>query len=236
MINMELMRAAAPHDAADKPDWGKTIVGAALCDVLTAELTKPLPGREAHGRMAPKPRPGWEADFQPPSPPRQGGVLVLFYPHQGQLYIPLILRPTYNGVHSGQVGFPGGGREIDDRDITATALREAYEEIGVDPQDVQVLGLLSKLYIRPSNYEVTPTVGWVSRRPDFRTDPREVARLLEVPLSDLQDPCNCLEEEWQLRDRRAQVPFFRLAGQNVWGATAMMLSELLTVLDHCEQS
>jgi 8-oxo-dGTP pyrophosphatase MutT (NUDIX family) len=209
------------------------LANATLLRSFCNELRQPLPGRSAQGRMAPRPRPGWEADFVPPTPPRQGGVLVLFYPHQNQLYLPLILRPTYNGVHSGQVGFPGGGREAADRNITATALRESYEEIGVDPQDVQVLGQLTKLYITPSNYEVTPTVGWIPYRPDFQTDPHEVASLLEVPLLDLRDPGNCTEEEWQLRDRRATVPFFRLSGQVVWGATAMILSELLTVIDRC---
>lgn len=209
------------------------LAGAALLQSFCNEITKPLPGRAAQGRMAPRPRLGWEAEFVPPTPPRQGGVLVLFYPHQNQLYLPLILRPTYNGVHSGQVGFPGGGREATDHDLTATALRESYEEIGVDPGDIQVLGQLTKLYIVPSNYEVTPTVGWIPYRPDFRTDPHEVASLLEVPLRDLRDPCNSTEEEWQLRDRRAMVPFFRLSGQVVWGATAMILSELLTVIDRC---
>lgn len=183
--------------------------------------------------MAPLPRPGWEVDFQPETPPRQGGVLALFYPQADQLYLPLILRPTYNGVHSGQVSFPGGGQEAIDADISATALREAYEEIGVEPAQVQILGRLSKLYIRPSNYEVTPTVGWVEERPDFRTDPYEVARLLEVRLADLQNPHNRHQEEWQLRDRKANVPFFSVCGQTIWGATAMILSELLVVIRGC---
>lgn len=202
---------------------------------LSEVLGAPLPGRAAHATMAPLPHPGWDPDYQPPAPPRQGGVLVLFYRHQNQFYLPLILRPIYNGVHSGQVGFPGGGHEALDVDLTATALREAYEEIGVEPDSVQVLGQLSKLYIRPSNYEVTPTVGWVRRRPDFRTDPYEVARLLEVPLADLQNPKNRHEEDWQLRDRVARVPFFNVCGQIIWGATAMMLSELLAVLKPCER-
>ncbi|MEZ4638392.1 MAG: CoA pyrophosphatase [Caldilineaceae bacterium] len=224
--NLQMTNSRGVSLPADLP-------GAGWLHSLGAEMRKPLPGRAAQGRMAPRPRPGWEADYTPPSPPRQGGVLVLFYPHQNQIHLPLILRPTYNGVHSGQVGFPGGGREATDSDITATALRESYEEIGIAPQDVQVMGRLSKLYIRPSNYEVTPTVGWIDYRPAFRTDPHEVASLLEVPLPDLQDPCNCTEEEWQLRDRRAQVPFFRVSGQVVWGATAMILSEMLTLIDRC---
>ncbi len=206
----------------------------AVFERLAARLRHPLPGRAAHRLMAPLPRAGWEPNFQPPSPPRQGGVLILLYPHNTQLHLPLILRPTYDGVHSGQVAFPGGGQEVLDADLTATALREAHEEIGIDPTSVQILGQLSRLYIMPSNYEVWPTVAWTPQRPHFRTDPYEVERLLEIPLSALQDPANRHQEEWQLRDRKTQVPFFRVAEQTIWGATAMMLSELLTVLKECE--
>jgi 8-oxo-dGTP pyrophosphatase MutT (NUDIX family) len=204
-----------------------------LIGLLAEELKQPLPGREAHQVMAPLPRPGWERHYQPPTPPRQGGVLALFYPYEDQLYLPLILRPTYNGVHSGQVGFPGGGQEAIDPDLTTTALREAHEEIGVAPEDVQILGQLSRLYIQPSNYEVTPTVGWIEQRPDFRIDPYEVAKLLEIRLNDLLDPHNRYEEEWQLRDRVALVPFFHVGGQTIWGATAMILSELLVLFKRC---
>jgi 8-oxo-dGTP pyrophosphatase MutT (NUDIX family) len=192
-----------------------------------------LPGRAAHTEMAPLPRPGWEPDLEPAAVPRQGGVLALFYPKEDQLYLPLILRPTYDGVHSGQVGFPGGGQDAIDVDISATALREAYEEIGVVPEQVQILGRLSKLYILPSNYEVTPTVGWMDHRPDFHIDPYEVAKLLEVRLTDLQNPHNRHQEEWQLRGRKAKVPFFYVCGQTIWGATAMILSELLAVIKRC---
>ncbi len=203
---------------------------------LAQELRRPLPGREAQKRMAPRPRPGFDdPDFKPQCEPRRGGVLALFYPHQGQLYLPLILRPRYDGVHSGQVGFPGGGWEEMDADLTATALREAYEEIGVPPESVEVLGHLSELYILPSNFIVLPTVGWTPRRPDFRTDPYEVAKLLEVPLAALQDPANRHEETWQLRDRTAIVPYFSVENQVVWGATAMMLSELLALVERAQQ-
>jgi 8-oxo-dGTP pyrophosphatase MutT (NUDIX family) len=202
---------------------------------LARALAGPLPGRTAHAQMAPLPRPGWEADFVPPNPPRQGGVLILLYPkgERGELHLPLIVRPTYEGVHSGQVCFPGGGQEPGDVDMTTTALREAYEEIGVLPDAVTILGQMSRLYIQPSNYEVIPTVGWLPARPSFRLDPYEVAALLEVPLTALLDPANRREEEWQLRQRRVTVPFFAVQEQTVWGATAMMLSELLTLIRGC---
>jgi len=196
---------------------------------LRQELAGPLPGRAAQYRMAPRPRRGGERYDQARSDARRGGVLILFYPHRGALYLPLILRPTYNGVHSGQVGFPGGGYEEIDGDLTSTALREAYEEIGVRPEWVQILGRLSPLYVFASNYLVQPTVAWVAQRPQFRLDPYEVAALIEAPLCELQDGRNQHSEEWELRDRRATVPFFNVRGHVIWGATAMMLSELLAL-------
>ena len=200
-------------------------------EALASRLGQPLPGHEAHRQMSPVPRAGTEPGYVPPIPPRRGGVLVLFYPCHDALHLPLILRPTYNGIHSGQVAFPGGGQEDEDADITATALREAYEEVGVPPAEVRILGHLSKLYIAPSNFEVYPTVGWIAQRPNFRIDPYEVACLLEVPLADFSDPANRCEEMWNLRGRQVRVPFFKIQGQTVWGATAMMLSELLAVTE-----
>lgn len=201
-----------------------------LLDNLAARLTQPLPGYAAQRQMSPVPRTGSEPGYVPPVPPRRGGVLVLFYPGDGGLNLPLILRPTYEGTHSGQVAFPGGGEEELDADITATALREAYEEVGILPDDVRILGHLSKLYIAPSNFEVYPTVGWMAQRPNFSVDPYEVAQLLEVPLADFQNPANRYEEMWNLRGRQVRVPFFKIQGQTVWGATAMMLSELLALM------
>ena len=202
-------------------------------DCLQENLAGPLPGRPAQARMAPLPRPGWSPDDRAEEPARQSGVLVLIYSLRDRLHVPLILRPTYDGTHSGQVGFPGGGMEHKDADLVETALRETHEELGVLPGDVQILGKLTELYIRPSNYEVYPTVGRLTVKPAFRPDPAEVAQLLEVPLADLLNPAIQRREEWQLADRSALVPFFAIQKQAVWGATAMILSELLAVIRTC---
>lgn len=196
---------------------------------LAHDLQGPLPGREAQYRMAPQPRPGAEPDDQLPIDARRGGVLVLFYPLDDQPYLPLILRPTYDGVHSGQVGFPGGGQEAGDPDIVATALREAHEEIGIACEPITILGQLSPLYVFASNYLVQPTVAWMAQPPHFQTDQREVAALIETPLADLLNPANYRREHWQLRGRTVDVPFFHIQNQTIWGATAMMLSELLAL-------
>ena len=196
---------------------------------LKRDLSAPLPGRTAQYRMAPRPRPGAEMPNDAGPDARQGGVLLLLYPCDSHLFIPLILRATYRGVHSGQVGLPGGGYEEIDADLQATALREAYEEVGVPTDDIAVLGRLTTLYVFASNYVVHPYVGWTDNRPHFHTDPYEVAKLIEAPLGQLLDPANQHEEEWELRTRRALVPFYTIGGEIVWGATAMILSELLSL-------
>ena len=196
---------------------------------LRLDLTRPLPGRAAQYLMAPRPRPGAEFYDSPRPDSRRGGVLALFYPFDDTVYLPLILRPTYPGVHSGQVGFPGGGAEEMDDDLAATALRETYEEIGVHPSQITLLGGLTPLYVFASNYIVQPTVAWTDYRPEFKHDPFEVAQLLEVSLLSLLDPATRRTETRTLRGQPIEVPYFAVAGQTVWGATAMMLSELLAL-------
>jgi hypothetical protein len=105
--------------------------------------------------------------------------------------------------------------------------------LGIAPENVQVLGALTQLYIRPSNYEVYPTVDRLTTKPTFRPNSREVALLLEVPLATLLDPAHRRQEQWQLGDRTALVPFFAIQDQTIWGATAMILSELLAVVRKC---
>ncbi len=204
-----------------------------LLACLRKKLAGPLPGRPAQALMAPLPRPGWHPDDRAAEPARESGVLVLLYPHRGSLHLPLIVRPRYDGTHSGQVAFAGGGREEGDTNLTATALREAQEELGIEPGDVEVIGALTQVYIRPSNYDVSPTVGWIANRPEFRPDRREVAELMDVSIEDFQNPAHIRRERWQLRDRSALVPFYAIQGRTIWGATAMILSELLAVLRMC---
>ena len=194
---------------------------------IASDLARPLPGEAAQDKMAPRPRFYAEHRSRIVENAKENGVLVALYPRDNDIYLPLILRPIYSGVHSGQVSLPGGRMEDYDADVVACSLREAHEEIGVAAEKIQVLGRLSPLYIGASNNTVYPVVGWLDEAPEFQTDEREVAMLIETPLKALLDPSNKRHEWRELRDRRADVPYFLICDQIIWGATAMILGELL---------
>jgi 8-oxo-dGTP pyrophosphatase MutT (NUDIX family) len=201
-------------------------------------LAGPLPGLKGQIKMAPAPVDGRVDRWQVPNNCREAGVLLLLYPcaSNGQepgLHLVLTRRHEYIGVHSGQISLPGGRREIGES-LQKTALRETEEEIGVVPEVLEVIGQLSYLYTPPSNFCIYPFVGYSASRPAFRSDPREVAELIEVPFSLFANPTTHKAETWYFEKYgRRQVPFFEVFGHKIWGATAMILSEFLTLmLDH----
>ncbi len=159
--------------------------------------------------------------------PRHAAVMMLFYPKEVTTHIALILRPEYEGVHSGQIALPGGKVEMHDLNYTETALRETHEEIGVPANSIEVLKPLTKVYIPPSNFWVHPFLGYTQNRPDFVLQKEEVAKVIEVSLSDLLDDTNVTSQTLSTSyAKNIEVPSFKLNGYTVWGATAMMLSEL----------
>jgi len=196
--------------------WPDEIKG--LAERLSAEL----PGLKVQLRAAPPFREGSfsVADIEGA---RQASVLWLMYPGVGDgMEGVLILRAKYDGVHSKQVGFPGGERDAVDVDDLGAALRECEEEIGVRVGREDVLGALSPLYIPPSKFLVRPYVAWVPEKPEFTLDENEVEGLLFLSVEDL-----CSEEFWSTyKVQNILVPGFELDGNVVWGATAMMLYEL----------
>ncbi len=196
---------------------------------LGHRLDKPLPGREAQVKMAPYPvdESRFEENLNKPSKP--GGVMLLLYPHNGDIYLPLMKRPTYAGAHSGQVSFPGGKFEQEDVDLRNTALRETEEEIGVRSESIEVIGSLSELFIIASNFKVYPSVGFIKERPVFIPDAVEVESVLEVSLSQLRDTSRRGIEKMTFGNYTIHSPYFDVEGHVVWGATAMMLSEFLDV-------
>jgi 8-oxo-dGTP pyrophosphatase MutT (NUDIX family) len=158
--------------------------------------------------------------------PQQAGVLVLLYPENDDLQIVLTRRTDTLRGHTGQISFPGGRRDAQDESFTATALRETCEELGLCDPPVQIIGMLSPIYIPPSNFEVHPTVAALPERPIFHVNPSEVAEVFTLPLETLLDASTKSSEEREIQGMRMQIPFYNVRGHKVWGATAVMLSEL----------
>jgi len=164
--------------------------------------------------------------------PRKAAVMALFYPKARQeTHLLFILRKTYKGVHSNQVAFPGGKEELEDQNLMVTALRETHEEVGVHPNDVHVIRELTEIFIPPSNFEVQPYVGLYKAPKPFIIQESEVAALLEVSLVDFLTDSNIIVKNLKTSyATEIDVPAFKLNGYVVWGATAMMLSEIKTLL------
>ena len=160
---------------------------------------------------------------------REAGVLALLFPQADVPTLVLTVRHGYLKQHAGQISFPGGRRE-EGETLQETALREAQEEIGLVPETVDVLGTLTPLYIPPSNFCVYPFVGVVSKPPTLRPTDAEVAQILHVQLPFLLDQSARQHEPRTLRGEEMVVPFFAVDGHQVWGATAMMLAELLALV------
>lgn len=157
---------------------------------------------------------------------RQAGVLVLLFPQNGLLHFILTRRAEHLRGHSGQISFPGGRRDPHDVSLAATAMRETCEELGVCDEDITILGQLSPTYIPPSDFEVFPTVGALSAPPVLHPNPDEVAEVFSVPLIHLLDPRHKREELRDFNGYEMRVPYYAFGGHKVWGATAIMLSEL----------
>lgn len=166
--------------------------------------------------------------FKRKKDPKKAAVMALFYPDLENLTrFLLILRKKYPGVHSGQVGFPGGRLEPGDESLLHTALRETEEEVGAPGKNIEVVRSVSELYIPPSNFQVQPYLGILTHTPQFRKQASEVEALLEVPLSEFMDDSNIIATRLTTSYARdIEVPAYFLRGYHVWGATAMMLSEI----------
>ncbi len=164
--------------------------------------------------------------------PKKAAVLALFYPSfENNTQLLCILRKTYNGVHSNQVAFPGGKAEFEDKDLRATALRETHEEVGVHPNDITVIREISEIYIPPSNFEVQPYIGLYREPRPFVIQETEVERFIEIPLTDFLKESNVVTKKLSTSyAKEIDVPAFELNGYIVWGATAMMLSEIKELL------
>ena len=198
---------------------------------LEAALRGALPGADAQALMAPRPRSEWRADFNP-ARVRQAAGLLLLFPRgpQAQLaHVVLTVRAGTLERHSGQVSLPGGVIDPGET-FERAALREAHEEIGLRMENVQTLGALTPIDIHVSGFRLHPIVAATPAPPDLRPSDAEVARILEIPLDRLMDP-RCIGRKALTRDGRAVIaPAFVVEDAEIWGATAMVLAEFLTLL------
>jgi len=193
----------------------------------------PLPGESSHHKMVPEFRIKELLELKDANtPPRKAAVMALFYPNQKEeTHILFILRKTYKGVHSNQVAFPGGKAEKEDDNLMVTALRETHEEVGVHPDDIHVVKELSEIFIPPSNFEVQPFLGLYKKPKPFVIQESEVAALLEVSLVNFLSEASITTKNITTSyATNVDVPAFKLNGYIVWGATAMMLSEIKVLL------
>lgn len=194
-------------------------------------LQKNLPAKHAHSEMAPQARSIPDAAEYEQNYPRESSVLIPIYSDGNQWFLCFIKRPQYDGVHSGQIALPGGASEETDQSIEDTALREAFEEVNIREENVTILGHISPLYVSPSNYIVRPVIGLLTPKPFFIPQPSEVAEILELPLSAFLDRKNIIVKEFPgSQDNHIKAPCYNLNGIMIWGATAMIMNEFLTLL------
>jgi len=200
-----------------------------ILQYLEEVLKEPKPGLEAQLTMITNPRPGNRTYTEVENTCNKAGVLILLYPVKNRLHLVFTRRTARVDIHQAQISFPGGRKEPEES-FKEAALREAEEELNIIPSSVRIIGELTPLYIPPSNYCVYPVVAVTDKQPDFQPSPEEVEEVIEVPLDHLLDSQNIRREVWPYKGREIEVPFFFFKGHKIWGATAMMLAELIELL------
>lgn len=201
--------------------------------LLRSELDHALPGVDAHLRLAPEIRVRDLKTGETPANALESSVLILLYPVDGRLHTVVILRNEYDGAHSGQISLPGGKREASDTSFEHTALREAKEEIGINPAEIEIIGQLSRFYVKPSNFIIYPFIGYTQARPEFVPDSNEVQKIIEIDIFREINYLNIVNKKLSFRNSiQINAPGFMVGGEFMWGATAMIFSELLHVIDN----
>lgn len=205
-------------------------------DFLSERLGQPLPGLDAQLKMAPDPvSDAPRRKLDPPEHAHQSSVLILLFPNEeGETELLLTLRSS-NINHGGQISLPGG--RIDEGETPSqAALREAFEEVGIAKDHIEILGNLSTLYVSHSNNQVTPVVGYMERQPELTLNPAEVEEAFTVEVESLANKKNLTVQDWNLRQYTYKVPFWDVHRVPLWGATAMMLSEFLELYREYKQA
>lgn len=197
---------------------------------IKTALYSSLPGEKAHNIMAPRPKfiEGYEGIHS--APPIKSAVMILITPDENELAVPFIKRVNRGRYHAGQIALPGGKKEESDLNSIETALRECYEEIGVPPEDISILGILSDIYIPLSNYTISPVVGTVLKKPEFVLSPDEVEQIILVKMSELFNAAHKTTASFSRHAHEIVAPGYRIGEHFIWGATAMIISEMEQIL------
>ena len=197
--------------------------------LLRERLAGTLPGLDAQLRFMPTPpRTGWKpGEF--PSDARIAAGLLLLYPGEHGPSIPLTVRASGLRRHAGQVSLPGGATDPGET-LAQAALREAYEEIGVDPAAVRILGELTPVHVLVSGFTLHPIVGLTHQRPTFAPAAHEVESIVEISIEDLKDASSIRQGTRTREGVAIEYPYFALKGHQVWGATAMILGEFVCLI------
>lgn len=195
-----------------------------LIKILKTEIKKPLPGKEAQMLMNP------DIVFTKNKNARKSSILIHLYPKNNKIKTILILRVKYNGFHSNQIAFPGGKFENSDKSLSYTAIREANEEIDIDINCIKKIGQLTPLLIPISNFLVFPFLSYSDEKPVLKKNNSEVEKIIEINISDLFNAENIKKGEFIVNDKKISAPFYNINNYKIWGATAMIISELLEII------
>jgi 8-oxo-dGTP pyrophosphatase MutT (NUDIX family) len=215
------------------PHYTTQLMSLNFINTITENYKKGLPGREYQLKMGVAYR---YKNIEAPPTARQACVLMLLFPKNDEWHVLLTERASENenDRHRGQISFPGGQVDPSDENLLACALRETYEEVGIQPHHVNVIGEMTDLYIPVSNFHVFPFLAWMNTPPQYQRQVTEVKQIMETPLSILQDESNRKTKDLDVYGGMLlkDVPYFDVEGKMVWGATAMILSEFLTMIDY----
>jgi 8-oxo-dGTP pyrophosphatase MutT (NUDIX family) len=201
-----------------------------FAESLKREISLGLPGTEVQWQMASSDRMLRNFPRKPGPDAKVAAILILLFPDKGSIHTVFMQRHDYKGVHGGQISFPGGKMEPSDKDIIHTAIREANEETGVNQENISVINTLTPLFIPVSNMIVTPVIGWTEKKPSFRHHPGEVVFLFDAEINRLLDPSIVKTKQMEIQGEIINIKYFDYDGNVIWGATAMMLYELLTII------
>ncbi|MBV5342943.1 CoA pyrophosphatase [bacterium] len=204
-------------------------------DKIKSLLTKPLPGLQSHLKMAPPTRKTQlEAAKEAMQFANKSAVMILLFHEHDKLKVVFIRRSFYVGIHAGQMAFPGGRFEDSDETVEQTAFREIEEEIGVRRDKIELLGRISDIYVPPSNFLISVFVGYLSEKPVYKPDEREVAEVIEVDFDEFLQPENIDIKSFHVPSANHAItaPYYQTTHCDIWGASAMVVSELVDMLQN----